>query len=118
MNEPKKRFIIELSARETLIYRAQIIVEVPANCLEDLKELDGDMLTDIARENGILFDWTYEDYVDFEIQESIDVVEETEKSPDVQLTFDKFNRFRCEWMPKVDDGGGHYDQQCEEAYQD
>jgi hypothetical protein len=29
---------------------------------------------------------------DFEVQESIDVVEETERAPDVQLTFDEFHR--------------------------
>ncbi len=59
----------------------------------DIEELDGDMLTDIASENGISVEWTFEEHDDdFEIQEGIDVIEATGKSPYVQLMLDEFNR--------------------------
>ena len=93
MSEEKKRVIVELYANETSVSRAQLVVEVPADCsFDEIDRLDGDSLHSMALANGSEVEWKFEEYEgDFEVLSGIDAGRATNETPDVELTFDEGN---------------------------
>lgn len=90
MSNTSKNIFVEISATETAVSRRLLVLKVPLNCTaEDITEIDADLLNQLATESGSEFVWEHDGYEgDSEIRSGIDVGEETDMLPDVDLVFD------------------------------
>ena len=91
MIEEKKKILVELFGTETSVSRKLIVVELPCDCSnEEIKELGGELLDELATESGGDAEWTFTCYEDdFEVRTDVEIGMATELTPDVELRFDE-----------------------------